>query len=299
MPFVTAEDETELYFTDWGNGPAVILIHGWPFNGDMWEKQSTFLAEQGLRVITYDRRGFGRSSKPWRGYDYDILASDLNSLVERVDVQDATLVGFSMGGGEVVRYLTRYESDRVTKAVLISAVTPYLLKTEDNPDGVDEAVFNQIGANLRQDRPAFLKDFCPKFFGRTLLNHTVSEAVLDWSQSMALTGSLRATLATAQFWSRTDFRNEMKRISIPVRIIHGTADATVPIDASARRSVELIPGSCLSEYEGEPHGLFLTAADKLNQELLDFVRGVDNISLIEQRVSVAAVGGLAAEGLLT
>jgi non-heme chloroperoxidase len=182
----------------------------------------------------------------------------------------------------------------VSKAVLISAVTPFLLKTADNPDGVDEGVFNEIEANLRRDRPAFLKDFSSKFFGRTLLNHTVSEAVLEWSQTMALTGSLRATLATAKSWFTTDFREEMKRISIPVRIIHGTADANVPIDSSARLSVELIPGSCLSEYDGEPHGLFLTAADKLNQELLDFVRGSNNTNVIEEPITAAFAGGLTA-----
>lgn len=297
MPFVSAQDGTQIYFRDWGTGPAIVLIHGWPFNGDMWEKQSTFLAEHGLRVINYDRRGFGRSDQPWRGYDYDTLAADLNSLLEELDLREVTLAGLSMGGGEVVRYLTRYDASRVTKAVLISTVTPFLLKTEDNPSGVDEGVFNDIEANLLKDRPAFLKDFCPKFFGRTLLNHTVSEAVLEWSQTMAMTGSLRATLATAKAWSTTDFRQEMKRIPIPVRIIHGTGDVTVPIGASARRSAELLPGASLSEYDGEPHGLFLTAADRLNHELIDFVGGFSNINLNDEIDFAVGVGGLAAEGL--
>lgn len=297
MPFITAQDGTQIYFRDWGTGPAIVLIHGWPFTGDMWEKQSTFLAEHGLRVINYDRRGFGRSDQPWRGYDYNTLGADLNSLLEKLDLREVTLAGFSMGGGEVVRYLSQYDADRVSKAMLISAVTPFLLKTENNPSGVDEGVFNEIEANLLKDRPAFLQEFAQKFFGRTLLNHTVSEAVLEWSQTMALTGSLRATLATAKSWSTTDFRDEMKSITIPVRIIHGTADVTVPIEASAQRSAALLPDASLSEYDSEPHGLFFTAANRLNEELLDFVGGFGNINLTEEPLMVVGVEGLAAEGL--
>lgn len=166
----------------------------------MWEKQATVLAESGLRVINYDRRGYGRSGQPWNGYDYDTFAGDLNSLIEKLDLRGAALVGFSMGGGEVVRYLSRYGTGRVTKAVLISAVTPYLLKTADNPEGVDPTIFAEIEENIRKDRPAFLKDFGPKFYGRTMLQHTVSEADLEWTQEMALTGSLRSTLAAAEAW---------------------------------------------------------------------------------------------------
>ena len=272
MPFVTTQDGTEIYYRDWGTGTPVVLIHGWPLNGDMWEKQATVLAEGGVRVINYDRRGYGRSGQPWNGYDYDTFAADLNSLMEKLDLRGAALVGFSMGGGEVVRYLSRYGENRVAKAVLISAVTPYLLKTADNPEGVDPKVFADIEENIRKDRPAFLKDFGPKFYGRTMLQHTVSEADLEWTQEMALTGSLRSTLAAAQAWSTTDFRDEMKHITIPVRVIHGTGDSTVPIDVSGRRAAKILPNATLSEYDGEPHGLFLTAADRLNTELLEFLR---------------------------
>ncbi len=271
MPYVTTQDQTEIYYRDWGTGKPVVLIHGWPFNGDMWEKQAIFLAEHGHRVINYDRRGFGRSGQPWNGYDYDTFAADLNSLMEKLNLRDATLVGFSMGGGEVVRYLGKFGTSRVQKAVLISAVPPYLMKTDDNPDGVDPKIFEEIGANIREDRPAFMKAFGQKFFGRTALKHTVSEAVLEWSFSMALTGSPRSTLAAANAWSTTDFREEMKRISIPVRVIHGTGDSTVPIEASGHRSAKILPNASLSEYDGEPHGLFLTAADRLNKELLEFI----------------------------
>ncbi len=273
MSFVKAQDGTEIYYTDWGTGAPVILIHGWPVNGDMWEKQATFLAEHGCRVIAYDRRGFGRSGRPWNGYEYDTFAADLNDVMEQLDLRGATLVGFSMGGGEVVRYLSRYGAGRVEKAVLLAAVTPFLMKTANNPDGVDPAVFDTIDAAIRKDRPAFLKDFATAFYGRTLLNRAVSDAVLDWNQSLALTGSLRATLAAARAWSSTDFRDEMTGITIPVRIIHGTGDATVPIAVSARRSAKILPNATLSEYEGEPHGLFLTAGDRLNEELLSFIGG--------------------------
>jgi pimeloyl-ACP methyl ester carboxylesterase len=271
MAYVAAQDGTEIYYTDWGTGRPVILIHGWPLNSDMWEKQSTFLAEHGLRVIQYDRRGFGKSGKPWGGYDYDTFASDLNAVMEALDVRGATLVGFSMGGGEVVRYLSRYGQARVRNAMLMSAVTPFLLKTDDNPEGLDVKVFAGIEESLRKDRPAFLEEFGETFYGRTSLKHTVSGAELEWTQEMALTGSLRATLAAAKAWSTTDFRNEMKGITVPVLVIHGTGDATVPIDVSARKSVKILPNATLSEYDGEPHGLFLTAPDKLNAELLAFI----------------------------
>jgi non-heme chloroperoxidase len=273
MAYVVTEDGTEIFYRDLGTGKPVVLIHGWPLSGDSWDKQANFLAEHGLRVIDYDRRGFGRSGQPWSGYDYDTLASDLNKLMEELDLKDATLIGFSMGGGEVVRYLSRYGVSRVSKAVLVSAVTPYLLKTSDNPDGVDPKVFEEIEENLRKDRPAFLSDFGPKFYGRSVVHHTVSEPVLEWTQSMALTGSLRSTLQTAKSWSSTDFREEMKGITIPVLVIHGTSDNTVPIDASGRRSVKILPNATITEYDGEPHGLFLTAADRLNEELLQFVGG--------------------------
>ncbi len=274
MPFIITEDEVELFYQDWGTGRPVVLIHGWPLNSDMWEKQALFLAEHGLRVITYDRRGFGKSDQPWGDYDYDTLADDLNTLIEGLELEDATLVGFSMGGGEVVRYLSLYGSARVSKAVLLSAVTPYLMKTDDNPDGVDPKIFDDNEEQIRKDRPAFLNDFGPKFFGRSIIKHTVSEPVLEWTQDMALTGSIRATLATANSWATTDFREDLQAISIPVLVIHGTGDGTVPIDNSARRTIKLLPNATLSEYEGEPHGLFLTAADRLNEELLTFLGGV-------------------------
>ena len=273
MPYITTQDGTEIFYKDWGTGTPVVLIHGWPLNGDMWDKQAIFLAEHGLRAIVPDRRGFGRSDAAWDGYDYDTFAADLNDLIEELDLFGATLVGFSMGGGEVVRYLSSYGSARITSAVLVSAVTPYLLKGDDNPDGVDPKVFEEIETQIRKDRPAFLTDFGPKFFGRSTLHHTVSEPVLQWTQSMALTGSARSILAAAKAWSTTDFRQDMAGITIPVRVIHGTGDSTVPFAASGKRSAQILPNATLTEYDGEPHGLFLTAADRLNEELLQFIGG--------------------------
>lgn len=273
MPYIVTEDGTELYYRDLGTGTPVVLIHGWPLNGDMWEQQMTYLGEHGVRVIVPDRRGFGRSDQPWNGYDYDTLASDLNDLLEELDVHGATLVGFSMGGGEVARYLSQYGTARVNKAVLVSAVTPYLLKTDDNPDGVDAAVFDDIEKQIRANRPDFLHSFGPKFYGRSVVHHTVSEPQLEWTQEMALTGSQRATLAAAKSWSTTDFRPDLAAISIPVLVVHGTSDQTVPIENSGRLTAKLLKNATLSEYDGEPHGLFLTAADRLSEEILQFVGG--------------------------
>jgi pimeloyl-ACP methyl ester carboxylesterase len=272
MSIIEAHDRTKLYYSDWGTGPPVVLIHGWPLNADMWEKQAIYLAENGHRVITYDRRGFGQSGQAWNGYDYDTFAADLQAVMEKLDLRNATLVGFSMGGGEVVRYLSRYGTERVAKAVLISSVTPYLLQTPDNPSGLDANIFHEIEKSIRDDRFHFLKTFSAKFFGRTVVTHSVSEAVLEWTLSMGLTASPRSTLEAAKAWSTTDFREEMTGIDIPVLVIHGGADATVPIDASGRRSAELLPNSKLSVYEHQPHGLIITAAERLNTELLAFLR---------------------------
>ena len=273
MPFVTATDKTEIFYKDWGKGKPVILIHGWPVNADMWEHQAIALASAGYRVISYDRRGFGRSGQPWSGYDYDTMAGDLNSLMESLDLRDAALIGFSMGGGEVARYLSRYSAQRVSKAVLVSAVTPFMLKTQDNPEGVDPAVFQQIIDGLTADRPKFLAGFGKGFFGVGLLSHPVSDEALAWAQNLALMASPKATLDCVVAFSATDFRPDMKAFTIPTLVIHGTSDATVPIEVSGRRAAALIPGATLIEYDGEPHGLFITAKDRLSQDLIRFLVG--------------------------
>ena len=271
MATVTTSDGTELFYTDWGDGRPAVLIHGWPLSADMWSDQAVFLAQNGVRTIAYDRRGFGRSSQPWTGYDYDTLAGDLATIIDTLGLENVTLVGFSMGGGEVARYLGRFGGSRVAGAALVSAVTPYLLKTDDNPTGVDESVFDEMLEGLNQDRPHFLANFGAKFYGNGWLEKNVSAEMLQWSLQMAMTGSLQATLECARAFATTDFRDDMAAFTMPTLIIHGTADQTVPIDASARVAARMINGSTLIEYDGEPHGLHATAKARLNEDLLAFV----------------------------
>ena len=271
MPYVKAQDGTEIYYKDWGTGAPVILIHGWPLSSEMWEHQAQFLAHHGLRVIAYDRRGFGRSGQPWGGYDYNTLAADLHSLMEQLDLGNAALVGFSMGGGEVVRYLARYGSARVSRAALISSVVPFMLKTDDNPDGTPLKQFDTFVEQLTKDRPAFLTEFGPKFYGRSVVHHTVSEPWLQFTQQMALYASPKATIDCVRAFGETDFRADCAQVTVPTLVIHGTGDATVPIDAAGRAAAKLIASSTLIEYDGEPHGLFATVPDRLNADLLQFL----------------------------
>lgn len=273
MPYLKADDGTELFYYDWGTGTPVVLIHGWPLTSASWEYQARVLAENGFRVIAYDRRGFGRSGWPFTGYDYDTLAMDLGTVLDSLDLRGATIVGFSMGGGEVARYLGKYGSARVAKAAFVSAVTPYLLKTDDNPEGVDGKVFDSMIENLVKDRPAFLQQFGSMFYGRTLVNHTVSEPFLEFTQAMALTASPKATIDLVRAWSGTDFRDDLAKIRIPTLIIHGGNDQTVPAEVSARRTAKLVPHAEVIEYNGAPHGLTATHAEKLNADLLAFLRG--------------------------
>ena len=274
MAYIETRGGTKLFYKDWGHGDPVVFIHGWPLNADMWEYQMPTLAHAGLRCIAYDRRGFGRSDQPWTGYDYDTLADDLAALLDGLDLKRVTLVGFSMGGGEVARYLSRHGSGRVARAVLLAAVTPFLLKTADNPNGADKAVFDDMVAGLEKDRPDFLTDFGKLFFGAGMLNFSVSSAILQWSQSMALQASPKATVDCVRAFGTTDFRPDMAAFAgVPTLIIHGTSDGPVPIDASGRAAAKLIPHAELKEYSGAPHALFFTEKDRLNADLLAFVRG--------------------------
>jgi len=272
MPFIETADKTTLFYNDWGSGRPVVLIHGWPLDSDMWEYQSVVLASQGLRVIAYDRRGFGRSGQPWSGYDYDTLADDLKALLDKLDLQDVTLVGFSMGGGEVARYMGRHGAARVAKAVLISAVTPYLVQAPDNPDGVPRGAFDQMVEGLEKDRPSFLATFGKQFFGAGLLNFTVTSEILQWASMMALLGSPKGTIDCVRAFSETDFRRDMAAFRVPTLVIHGDGDATVPLDKSGRIAAAMIPGAELKVYPGAPHALFFTEKDRLNQDLLAFIR---------------------------
>ncbi len=275
MPYITSSPEAEIpvniYYEDWGSGKPVILIHGWPVSHEMWEYQLNELPKNGLRVIAYDRRGFGKSDKPWNGYDYNTLAGDLDALIEELDLDDVTLVGFSMGGGEVARYLSLYGSERISKAILVSSVVPYLLKTDSNPDGVPQEMFNEFEEKLLADRPAFLETFGKQFFGVSLLTNPVSQGILDWMQMLALQGTLRATIECLKAFSQTDFREDAAKIDIPTLIIHGSEDATVPIEPTGKQAAITIAQSQYLVYEGEPHGLFITQKERLTKDLLEFI----------------------------
>ena len=274
MPYLQAKDGTDLYFYDWGprTGTPVVLIHGWPLTSASWEYQARVLADNGYRVIAYDRRGFGRSDWPAGGFEYDTLASDLNDVIEGLKLSGAALVGFSMGGGEVARYLGTYGSAKVSKAVFVAAVTPFLLQTEDNPDGVPKKTFDDIVENLIKDRPDFLKTFAPMFYNRSALHHTVSEAQLEFFHSMAMTASPKATIDLVRAWSETDFRADLAKITIPTLVIYGTGDKTVPPQHAGARMKSLLANSETIEYDGEPHGLTNTVPDRLNNDLLTFLR---------------------------
>jgi non-heme chloroperoxidase len=265
--------DIQLNYYDFGTGDPIVLIHGWPLSAASWEYQLAELPLHGKRVIAYDRRGFGYSDKPWHGYDYDTLADDLKAVLDTLNLQNVTLVGFSMGGGEVARYMSRHGGARVSKAIFVSAVTPYLLKTADNPDGVDKSVFDDIIENLGKDRPDFLSSFGKKFYGVGVMSKPVSAATLEWSQSLALLATPRATTACVKAWSETDFRGDLATIKVPTLFIHGSADETVPLKNSAEQAVKLVPGAKLVVYDGEPHGLNVTAKDRLNRDILTFVSG--------------------------
>ncbi|MBS1083110.1 alpha/beta fold hydrolase [Gluconobacter kondonii] len=271
MPYITATDGTSLHVKDMGAGKPVVLIHGWPLTGDMWEKQTLTLVEAGYRVITYDRRGFGQSGHPVDCYDYDTFADDLAVILEQLDLWDATLVGFSMGGGEVARYLSRHGRSRISKTVLLSSVVPFLLKTSDNPKGVDIAVLDGIKQKIRQDRFGFLKDFIPDFYGVSMIHHPVSQGVLDWSFLLASMASPMATLDCVDAWGTTDFRPDLQAFTVPTLVIHGTGDSTVPAEISGEKAAAAIPGSTWISYEGAPHGLFMTHAERVNEDLLRFL----------------------------
>ncbi|GAB3802184.1 alpha/beta hydrolase [Spirosoma humi] len=270
-------NDIKLFYQDLGtstgvSGSTVVLIHGWPLSHEMWDYQLAELPAHGLRVVAYDRRGFGKSSQPWDGYDYDTLADDLKAVLDELNLQNVTLVGFSMGGGEVARYMSRHGGARVAKVAFVSAVTPYLLKTEDNPDGVDKDVFDEIAENIQKDRADFLKTFGKQFYGVSLLSNPVSQAHLDGDFARAYVASHKATLECAKSFSETDFRDDLAQIQVPALIIHGDADKTVPIEASGERTANALPNAQYLVYDGAPHGLFITEKDRLTADLLAFIQ---------------------------
>lgn len=272
MAKIKTRDGTKLYVKDWGSGRPVILIHGWPLSADSFDDQAKAIADAGMRAIFYDRRGFGRSDQPFTGYDYDTFADDLADVMEATGVTDnAALVGFSMGGGEVARYMSRHGGRGVSQAAFVSSVVPHLLQSDDNPDGVPQAQLQQMTEAMTKDRAHFFAGFFKDFYGVGLLSGQTSQEVVDASWNVAMTASLQATLKSAEAFATTDFRPDLSSITVPTLIIHGTADKTVPIDATARVLAKALPSAKLIEYDGAPHGLFATHKEKFTRDLLAFL----------------------------
>jgi non-heme chloroperoxidase len=277
MPYAKAKDGCMLYYKDWGQGDPVVLLHGWPLSADTWDDAAIKLVEAGHRCVFPDRRGFGRSDQPWNGHDYDTYADDVAAVLEDAGINEpVTLVGFSMGGGEVARFLTKQGKARVKKAVLISSVVPYMLKTDDNPNGVPQSTFDQMTQGMKTDRADFFQSFFKDFFGVGIVSHPVSDGVLMNAWRQAMMAGLRPTLAAAKAFATTDFRPDLKSFDgVPTLCIHGTADVTVPIDASGREVARQVPGARLIEYDGSAHGLFATDKERLCEDLIAFLGGDD------------------------
>jgi non-heme chloroperoxidase len=275
MPYISVGKENstdiQLYYEDHGSGDPVILIHGYPLNGASWEKQLPALLAASHRVITYDRRGFGNSSQPTTGYNYDTFAADLHKLVTHLKLRDFSLVGFSMGGGEVARYIGKYGSKDVSKAVIIGGIPPFLLKTPDNPEGVEAAVFEGIQKAVAADRYAFFTEFFKNFYNTDVfLGKRISEQAVQASWNVAASASPTASLACVPTWHE-DFRNDLARIDVPTLVIHGDADRIVPIAASGQRTAKLVKGARLSTIKGGAHAVSWTHAEEVNAELVSFL----------------------------
>ncbi|AWK04938.1 alpha/beta hydrolase [Flavobacterium crocinum] len=269
--YIETAQNVRLYVRDYGKGKPVILIHGWPLSNEMWEYQIEFLVQNNYRVIAYDRRGFGKSSQPWDGYDFDTLTDDLSEIIEQLELKEATLVGFSMGGGEVVRYFSRHHGKSITKAALISSIIPFLLKTEDNPDGRPVEKSENTAASIKEDRIGFLDNFGKIFFGVNIINKPVSNPLLEYYRNLCSAASPRATLQCAASLNTTDFRDELNTIKVPTLIIHGDDDKVVSMDLTSKKAADAIADNNFIVYEGAPHGLFYTEREKLNEDLLQFL----------------------------
>jgi non-heme chloroperoxidase len=272
---ITTKDGTSLYYKDWGSGRPIVFSHGWPLNSDSWEAQMLFLASQGYRCVAHDRRGHGRSSQPWDGHEMNTYADDLATVMDKLELYNAVLVGFSTGGGEVARYIGRHGTKRVAGAALISAVPPQMMKTAANPGGLPVSVFDDIRAGEIANRAQLYKDIASgPFFGFNRPGRKVSQGLIDsfWAQGMQ--ASHKATYDCIKAFSETDFTDDLKKFDVPTLVIHGDDDQIVPIDASGRASAKLVKSSKLIVYPGAPHGLTDTHKDKLNADLLAFVKNI-------------------------
>lgn len=273
MSTITSKDQAQIYYKDWGTGPAVVFSHGWPLSADSWEAQMLFLASSGFRCIAHDRRGHGRSTQTWHGNEMDTYADDLATLIETLDLKNAVLIGFSAGGGEVARYIGRHGTTRVAKAALIAAVTPLMLKTATNPGGLPIENFDALRAACRADRSQFYKDLASgPFFGANRTGAKVSQGMMDTFWHQGIMAGHRNTYECIKAFSETDFSDDLKKFDVPTLIIHGDDDQIVPIEAAALRAAQLVGDATLKIYAGAPHGLTDTHKDQLNADLLSFLR---------------------------
>lgn len=272
MATLETRDGVRLFWKELGEGQPVILIHGWPLSADSWDPIMMALAENGYRAIAYDRRGFGRSDHAKSGYDYDTFADDLAEVMRAAGAQsDVALVGFSMGGGEIARYMSRHSGSGVSRAVLVSSVVPYLLKTDDNPDGVPQSTFDDMTAGMKDDFRRFFTGFFQDFYGDGWINNKVSDEEKHWAWMTTMRASQYATLQSAKAFATTDFRPDLPSLTVPTLVIHGTSDKTVPIDATGREVAKQVPSAEIIEYSGEPHGIFATQTERLAQDIIAFL----------------------------
>lgn len=265
------DEDVSIYFEDHGHGQPIILIHGWPLSGAMWEYQVPVLVDAGYRVIKYDRRGFGRSSRPYSGYNYHTMAEDLKDLIEKLDLKDVILTGFSMGGGELAQYVGTYGTSNLSKLIFISSIAPYMLKTDDNPDGAPESVFQDMKRSVAEDRAGFLKGFGEGFVNFENNKERVSQGQLDYNFNIAVGASPKGTRDCIDAFGKTDLRDAMKKIDIPTLFVHGKADNIVPSKPTSEQGHEMVKDSKLEMIEGGPHGLYVTHKNELNKILLDFL----------------------------
>ncbi|MDX3056215.1 alpha/beta hydrolase [Streptomyces sp. NE06-03E] len=275
MPFAKAKDGTEIFFRDWGSGQPVVFSHGWPLNGDAWDGQMQWMADNGFRAIAHDRRGGGRSGQPWAGNDLDTYADDLAAVIEHLDLNDVILVGHSTGGGEVTRYIGRHGSSRVAKAVLVGAIPPLMLKTDANPEGLPMDVFDGIREGVAKDRSQFYKDLSAAFYGANRDDSTVSQGTRDEFWLWGMTVGIKGAYDCIKAFSETDLTEDLKKIDVPTLIVHGDADQIVPIVAAGDKSSKLVKDSTYKVYPGAPHGLAMVPkfAERFNKDLLEFARG--------------------------
>ncbi len=279
MPFIETKDKTKLFYKDWGTGKSVVLVHGWTVGSDSWEYAMIDLANRNFRAVAFDQRGCGRSDQPWNGYDYDTLADDLAKLLEHLDLREATLVGHSMGCGVITRYLTKYGSERVAQNVFVATTTPFLLKTEDNTNGIDKSVFDETIAALIKDRPKYINNLAASFFGVGLPDISVSPEMMQWGVNLCFQSSLNSAVETIHTNSATDMRKELTNITVPTLIIHGDGDLNTPLEITGAKTAELMPNARLKIYKNLAHGLYITHAKRLNDDILAFMENSNKFAV--------------------